>query len=436
MIGRAAVSLAAAFLTATIAAGNSPIAQPSCDRSSLVVRNTSVWMPTGVLRNRDVVVRDGRIAAIEPSASRAPAEIRTIDGAGHTLLPGFVDLHLHFVIPGGLQAGEKPRTDVSDISGRQLLRSGITSGRLHLATLDEAVALKRGSADPCQPWPRVQVGGPGLSGAVERDYGNFQGARSTDDAVAKIEKFRGAAVDWVAIHDADRFAPGVLETIARAARAASIRLMAAGSTPAEIAAALTIQPDTLDYFDRSAAPRYPDEILQAMRKQPNLALVPTPGVPFRTVAYVKTPSLLENPAGFDQLVERDRTFVIATAKKDLAGPEAGRSERVMQSLPEKFQQLRGLGLTMAVGSDAGSTLHFPADAIWWDLEAWRSLGVPHREVLMAATEAGARVLRTADTGRIAVGSRADFILYRGEVESGPFEVSRVLAVVKEGVRHR
>ena len=436
MTGRAAISLAAAFLTATIAAGDSPIAQPPCDRSPLVVRNTSVWMPTGVLRHRDVVVRDGRIAAIEPSASRPSADMRTIDGAGHTLLPGFVDLHLHFVIPGGLPANETPRTDVADISGRQLLRSGITSGRLHLATVDEASTLKRRSIDACQTLPRLQVGGPGLSGAAERDYGNFQGARSTDDAIAKIERFRGAGVDWVAIHDADRFAPGVLETIVRAARSANIRLMAAGNTPAEIAAALTMQPDTLDYFDRSPAPRYTDEILQAMRTQANLALVPTPGVPFRTTTYVKTPSLLENPASFDQFTDSDRAHVIATAKKDLAGQEAGRSERVMQSLPEKFQQLRRLGLTMAVGSDAGSTLHFPADAIWWDLEAWRSLGVPHREVLIAATEAGARVLRTADTGRIAPGSRADVILYKGDVESGPFDVSRVIAVVKDGVRHR
>ena len=376
MIGRAACSIVA-VVCACVSPGDAPIAQTACDRSPLVVRNTSVWTPGGFLRHRDVIVRDGRIAAIEP-ASAGPGGTTTIDGAGHTLLPGFVDLHLHFVIPGGLPAGDKPRTDVADISGRQLLRSGITSGRLHLATLDEAVALKSRSADPCQPWPRLQVGGPGLSGAVDRDYGNFQGARSLEDAVAKIERFRAAGVDWVAIHDADRFGPGVLEAIARAARAANIRLMAAGSTPAEIAAALTMRPDTLDYFDRTAAPRYTGEILQAMRGQPNLALVPTPGVPYRTLTYVKTPSLLENPAGFDRLAERDRAFVIATAKKDLAGPEAGRSERVMQSLPEKFRQLRQLPLTMAIGSDAGSTLHFPADAIWWDLEAWRALGVPHR----------------------------------------------------------
>ena len=52
----------------------------------------------------------------------------------------------------------------------------------------------------------------------------------------------------------------------------------------------------------------------------------------------------------------------------------------------------------------------------------------------AATEHGARVPRTADTGRLTVGSRADFILYRGDVERGPFEMARVLEVAKDGVR--
>jgi len=35
---------------------------------------------------------------------------------------------------------------------------------------------------------------------------------------------------------------------------------------------------------------------------------------------------------------------------------------------------------------------------------------------------------------VPVGSRADFILYRGDVERGPFEMARVLEVAKDGVR--
>lgn len=50
-----------------------------------------------------------------------------------------------------------------------------------------------------------------------------------------------------------------------------------------------------------------------------------------------------------------------------------------------------------------------------------------------ATENGARVLRADDIGHLVVGSRADFVLYRGNVEQGRFEMERVMAVGKSGV---
>jgi imidazolonepropionase-like amidohydrolase len=102
-------------------------------------------------------------------------------------------------------------------------------------------------------------------------------------------------------------------------------------------------------------------------------------------------------------------------------------------LPGKLAQLRSIGLPMAIGSDAGSPLHFQAGAIWWELEAWRAAGASHREALTAATVHAAQALRTADVGRLAVGSRADFVLYRGNAEAGAFEQARVLAVGKGAV---
>ena len=85
------------------------------------------------------------------------------------------------------------------------------------------------------------------------------------------------------------------------------------------------------------------------------------------------------------------------------------------------------------GTDAGSPLHVQAGAIWWELEAWRASGASHREALVAATVNAARVLRNPAAGRIAKGGPADFVLYRGNVEEGAFELRRVLAVGKAGV---
>ena len=407
-------------------------AQP-CDSSPLLIRNANVWTAQGIVEHRDVFIRDGRVATIESTRARRQSTLRTIDATGHTLLPGLVDAHLHFSIPGGLPPGALPRADTADITARQLVRSGVTAGRLHLASLDDAVRLKARSADACAAVPRLQVGGPGLSGAADRDYPAFQGAKTREDGIAKIERFKAAGVDWVAIHEADRFAPDVLEAIGQAARRTGIRVMAAGSTGPEILAALRIKPDTLDYMDRTADPLYAAPAIEAIRAQSGLTLVPTPGVPYRTGKYLADPKSIEQPENFAFLDPADRAFVLANARKDLAGPEAARAQRLLTTLPAKFQQLRQLGVAMALGSDAGSTLHFQAGAIWWELEAWRLFGASHRDALRAATEQAARVLRADDIGRVAVGARGDFVLYRGNVESGHFDLARVLAVGKGGV---
>jgi imidazolonepropionase-like amidohydrolase len=423
------------LLTLGLLAASAPQAgSQTCETAPLRIRNTSVWTRDGVLAGRDVLFRAGRVAAIEPARGRRDDGVKTIDGRGHTLLPGLIDAHLHFVVPGGLPPGDggAARTDAAALTGRQLLRSGVTAGRLHLASLDEASGLKARSLEPCAPLPRLQVGGPGISGAAARDFPNFQGARSVEDARAKVARAREAHLDWIAIHDADRFAPGVLPALADAARAAGIRLFAAATSPAEIAAALAIAPDTLDYVEQSGDP-FPAAILDAIRSHRDLVLVPPVGIFHRTGEYLKRPDAIDEAANFEGFTASDRGFAVANARKALDGPDGARARRLVPVLPAKLRQLRGLGLPIALGSDTGSPLHFQGGAIWWELEGWRAFGATAHDALVAATDGGARVLRATDIGRLAPGTRADFVLYRGDVEQGPFDLARVLAVGKDGV---
>jgi imidazolonepropionase-like amidohydrolase len=403
--------------------------QRACEAPPLVIRDATVWTRDGRLPARDVVIENGRIAAIRPAGQPPPAGARTLDGSGHTLLPGLVDAHLHFVVPGGLPAGAAADRQAA-VTGRQLLLAGVTAGRLHLAPLEEAAALKARAADPCAPLPRLAAGGPLIGGAMARDYGQAWGVRDPADAEAKVARMAGAGLDWVAIHDADRFAPGLLDAVATAARRRGLKLLGAGTRPAEIEALLRIRPDTLDYFDRTDATEYPPALLDAIRGQRGLILAPTLGIHHRVAAYAAQPARLEDAGNTRFLDEAERAFVLEAARKELAG-EAG--TRGMPSLPRKAAQLRALGLPLAIASDVGSPLHFQGDGIWWELEAWRALGFSHREALAAATEGGAQVFGAADVGRLAVGSHGDFVLYRSNVEDGPFDAARVVAVGKGGV---
>lgn len=357
-------------------------AAQQCDTSPLVVSNVSVWTSEGPLAGRDFVVRRGRVESVELTGARHPG-LRVLDGSGHTLLPGLIDAHLHFSVPGGLPG--QARTDTAAITARQLLSSGVASGRLHLATIEEAAALKRRSQDPCAAFPSLQVGGPGLTGAAERDFPAFQGARSAEDAVAKVRRFAQAGADWVAVREVDRLPPGVLQALTRAARDVGLRLMVQGSTPAEIAAALGIRPDTLAYIDRTPAPVYSPESLAQIRSAREIVLVPTLGVAYRAAEYRRNPAALAHPSNFRLFAPDDAGFVLANARRDLESDTTTRTLAYAPTLAAKLRQLPALGHPVAVGSDAGSPMHFQANAIWWEMDAWRAAGVPHRDVLTAGT---------------------------------------------------
>jgi dihydroorotase len=68
--------------------------------ATLVIRGARVVDPaTGLDGIRDVLVRDGLIAAIG-DALAAPDDIETVDGDGLTLLPALIDPHVHLRTPG------------------------------------------------------------------------------------------------------------------------------------------------------------------------------------------------------------------------------------------------------------------------------------------------------------------------------------------------
>jgi dihydroorotase len=53
---------------------------------------------SGIDENRDVLIDDGLVAAIEPSIEAADAEV--VDATGCIVTPGFIDIHVHLREPG------------------------------------------------------------------------------------------------------------------------------------------------------------------------------------------------------------------------------------------------------------------------------------------------------------------------------------------------
>ena len=90
---------AAGIIALVGACGHEPllVTRPAGASRSLIVRNVRVFdAPAAVLRDGlwDVVVREGRIAAIERPGAEGGG-LPEIDGQGGTLVPGLVDVHTH-----------------------------------------------------------------------------------------------------------------------------------------------------------------------------------------------------------------------------------------------------------------------------------------------------------------------------------------------------
>jgi imidazolonepropionase-like amidohydrolase len=409
-----------------------------CDRSPILVRNASLWSPSEPARYRDVLFVDDRVASIAPRGSTKPtAAMRVIDGKGHTLLPGLIDLHLHLGVPGGLpDAASASPSRHWQITGRQLLRSGVTSGRTHMTTFAAATLLGKDTADPCSALPRLHFSGPEIGGgSALTNTPNFVGVSSPDDAAAKVRRAAEAGFEWVSLYDAGKFLPGELHAITATARQAGIRLMGPIGSADEMAAVLHAGVDTIDDIDTTSATGYPRGLLQTLKSGlAGATLVPTVGYAYRLHAFDQNPHLLDAQANYEFLTPTERDFVASAAKEALTKDTyVVNGRRVYATLRTKFRQLLASGMPVATGTDVGSAAHFQAGGIWWELEAWRAFGARPRDALTAATATGARVLHDDRAGSLERGAHADFVLYAGDVEHGAFELARVRAVARGGV---
>jgi imidazolonepropionase-like amidohydrolase len=78
---------------------------------TVLIRNATIWTvdEQGTLENADLLVRDGKIAAVG-AGLEAPPEARVIDATGRHVTPGMIDEHSHIAIQGGVNEGSNAVT--------------------------------------------------------------------------------------------------------------------------------------------------------------------------------------------------------------------------------------------------------------------------------------------------------------------------------------
>lgn len=105
---------------------------------NILIRNATVWTneKEGILANTDVLVQNGKIAAIGKNLGNASAKI--IDGTGKYLTPGIIDEHSHIAVASINEGGQSVTSEVriadnlnpDDVDIYRQLSGGVTSSHI------------------------------------------------------------------------------------------------------------------------------------------------------------------------------------------------------------------------------------------------------------------------------------------------------------------
>ncbi|WP_093067471.1 amidohydrolase family protein [Sphingomonas sp. OV641] len=379
------------------------------------------------IANAVVVTQGDRILAAGPAASTpVPANAaRTIDATGMFVMPGLIDLHIHFTQQRGPNMGAYSDSPAAAaIRGTalasQLVDAGITAAR-DVGTMDDvALRIKEAVDRGIIRGPRVMWSGriisstsghgdevtstatgrqkPGLGGASHGNNGPWEWRAAVREQVRVL-------ADWIKLG-----APGDQEEIAAAIdEAHSLGVPVAIDSYGKYTDwAIAAGVDTLEHpLDMS------DQAVPLMKKH-GTAFVPTIGA-FDNLLEGGYPTAGIPTGGFYHT--HSRRFVIDQGDHLKRVAEAHRA-----------------GVPIGVGTDIPfeNEVRYP-DAYFRELDYLRQAGLSNADVLASATRVGATIMRMGDKlGTVEPGKIADLLVVGANPLADLKNLRQVRYVVADG----
>ncbi len=422
-----------------------------------VVENVRVFVGDGpVIERGRVLVKGGKIVEVgEQGGLPAPPDAEVISGAGKTLLPGLIDMHVHLGA-SGLPKYDPDEKNPEDRRLAAYLYCGVTAVRSVGDWLDRSLALKRRvesgevlGAELFAYGPLFTAeGGHGteyldMMPANVRPQARDQFLRipaSPADAATMVHQLRLDGVDGIkAILQGDfgsihfvHLDPPIYEAVARAAHAEGLPLATHTNTPQDVEEAIAAGSDSIEHG--ALSDHLPSADLEAM-KAAGLAYDPTLSVVavFRDVAAHST-AMLDSPLVQQVVLPAKMAEARQAIAAHTAGPGPfGRHPEFSGNVAANLVAAWQAGVTLIAGSDAGNLYVIHGPTVQRELALWVEAGIPAPVALQAATSGAARVLRAQDRlGRIAPGMQASFLLVDGDPAADIHALERISSVVFRG----
>jgi imidazolonepropionase-like amidohydrolase len=424
---------------------------------TFVIRNVRVFdAPRAALLDgpRDVLVREGRIAAVEKPGEVHEA-VREIDGSGKTLVPGLIDVHVH----SGGSASPSWHTELPDTDENlgALLYAGVTTA-LDAAGLTPAVFRVRDDIRSGKKLgPRLFAAGPMFTGpgghpvGIMREtlpfWARWYAIPRLTRQVATPDEARHAVADLLPEHPdvlkiavdqlpiEPRIGTDVVAAVAAAGHEQHIRSVAHVGRSVDVLDSVHSGVDAMMHSPYQE--EISDEAVAALAAK-GLPVVATLAVwdavervgTVRAGDFTPLEREIAKPAVLEALTTAPASWT--------AGPTAEMVRQLAAAHPARrrnVQKLRAAGVTILAGSDAANLGQFPGAGLHIELAKLVEAGMTAGEALRAATSDNARFLEgdAPEAGEVAVGRRADLVLIDGDPTADIAALDRISRVFLGGV---
>ncbi|MBP6627212.1 MAG: amidohydrolase family protein [Arenimonas sp.] len=403
------------------------------------------------IKNSVVIIQDERVTAVGTVASLpVPAGAEVISTEGMTVLPGLWDMHVHLMINGHADYAYWDKTYpaqfrdvIMPASALQLLMAGVTSARDLGGPLAESLHVRDAINAGRIPGPTMYMSGPFIQKKPYPGTEQFRwGVDSPADARAKIRRLADAGVDVIKLIDQDQMSEAEVAAIVDEAHKHQLPVIAHAHRPEEVRRGLRHGVDGFEHTGFGAAPEFPADVMQALAERTaRMADGPFFWTPTIEGLY-NFPYAVRNHEFIDSdSWHRGLTpAIVADIRASLAHPERiayfQQTPQRHPTLRRKFEQLRGSGVVLLVGTDSGIPMKFHSQSTWNELDVWvNQLGVPAMDAIRAATYWPAVAMKVdADYGTVTEGKYADVIAVRGDVLKQVALLQDVDLVIKHGRR--
>jgi hypothetical protein len=415
----------AAFGLVLVLTGCEQGVDPRAEAGGLALVGAQLIDGTGTAPVADsvIVIRDGRItAAGSRETTSVPAGAEVIDVTGKSIIPGLVNLHVHY---RGGPAGIERQFETQ-------LYYGVTTARSIGGDSPEAVAFLLEAHAGRPDFPRAYTAGLGFSHPNGFNAAGRNAPTTEDEARAMVRNQAALGVQFIKMW-VDRRPPGLKITpqmrtviIDEAIRngvvpvahiddeADAIQLIRAGLRDFLHTTVLSLGPGIVDAGAPVDDPTPSLGFLQ-LAAEHDVVFTPTLSIIQNRWHFAEHPELLDDPdlrAAFnpDALARWDRPESRAEV---VDAPDFEDRKASFRQVQDFVKTINEAGIQVALGTDAGT----PNVPFGWgmhhEMELYVEAGLTPMQTIVAATATGAAQISSpgeADFGILEVGKVADLIV--------------------------